>query len=536
MKKTIILFLVLLLLTGCAAKEEVDNTLWVVTERSNSDGMNFQADSIAARMEEKYPGLTVELEILPTDEEERALRLKKLRTMIMSGKGPDVYLLPTGTELVSDKPNRDENIPIEPLLADVNQAMRLGIFLDVSPWFQPDDALKLEIMDAGVLNGKRYVLPMRFQIPVVYTRPDLCEEYGITEDALNGSFLALVEHILSLEDAENAAVGLKLPDTIETIDVPLDYKKGEVNIDVQQIADYLRLYQQHKQTTAETIPALYEKWDYNRRRVLWDILYEGTIEPRTGEIRTYSDASWDHYFQYYYHWPERGGFTHEQFNLIEQYAVALYHWSTSDLPVYTGYFSDIFETLGVTKATGQKIAIYPMRSADGKITASIAYWGAVGGSCANPEIAYEFLSQFLSEEFQWDIARPKANREGSILYWDADPQFDRMVENSFPVRTVGCVEPLWDNVKYYSHRWDASIPESKKRMKQIQGLRFTETDVPELNWQIDQVYFPVDMETSLSMAGYLEQLNHADGTPTDVNIEELAEEVYQNLWWHLAEG
>ncbi len=536
MKKAILLLLALLCLTGCAAKEEVNNTLWVVTELSNSDGMNYQADSIAARLEEKHPGLTVELEVLPTDEEERELRLKKLRTMIMSGKGPDVYLLPTGTELVSDEPDQDENIPIEPLFSDVNQAMRNSIFLDVSPYFQPDDALKPEIMEAGMLKGKRYVLPLRFQVPVVYTRPDLCEEYGITEEALNGSFMKLAKHILSLADAENAATGLKFPENASAFGQFLDYSKGEVLVSQEEIAEFMALYQQHRQITAESIPALYEKWDYHRRRAYWDIHYEGTIEPSTGEARRYSDEQWDRFFPAEVFWPARGQFAHEQFNLIEQHIMGFYHWSTSGMPVYTGFFSDIFETLGVTKTTGQEIAIYPIRSTDGSVTASITYWGAVGGNCESPELAYEFLSQFLGEEFQWDIDRPRGSREGGIFRWEKNPQFDRMVENSFPVRTVGCVAPLWDNVQYYSHKWDNQVPETKRRMKQTQNLMITEEDIPELNWHIDQVYFPVDMEEALSLSGYLDRLNAEDGTPTDVNIEELAQEVCQNLWWHLAEG
>ena len=34
----------------------------------------------------------------------------------------------------------------------------------------------------------------------------------------------------------------------------------------------------------------------------------------------------------------------------------------------------------------------------------------------------------------------------------------------------------------------------------------------------------------------LAQLNNDDGTPTDVDIDKLAQQVWTDLWWHLAEG
>lgn len=92
MKKIVAILLVVLCLTGCNGQEESEKVLWVVTEKSNSDGMNLQAEIIAERMEEAYPGLTVNLEILPADEAERELRLNHLRVEIMSGNGPDIFL------------------------------------------------------------------------------------------------------------------------------------------------------------------------------------------------------------------------------------------------------------------------------------------------------------------------------------------------------------------------------------------------------------------------------------------------------------
>lgn len=60
-RKLILIFACVFVLTGCGRREytgETD-TLWILTEKSNSDGMNLQAEIIAERMEAAYPGLTI---------------------------------------------------------------------------------------------------------------------------------------------------------------------------------------------------------------------------------------------------------------------------------------------------------------------------------------------------------------------------------------------------------------------------------------------------------------------------------------------
>ena len=82
MKRTLCCILAAIMLTGlcgCAQKQVETKKLWVVTEVSCSDGMNYQAEMIARRMEQANPGLTVELEILPTDPQEREARRVRTR-------------------------------------------------------------------------------------------------------------------------------------------------------------------------------------------------------------------------------------------------------------------------------------------------------------------------------------------------------------------------------------------------------------------------------------------------------------------------
>lgn len=207
------------------------------------------------------------------------------------------------------------------------------------------------------------------------------------------------------------------------------------------------------------------------------------------------------------------------------------------MPLYTGYLSDVLETIGVTRITGQDVDIYPLRTLDGSVQASVAYWGAVGSSCENPTLAYDFLRQFLEEEFQWDIYRPRVDK--SVPYWkrEHDPQFMKQVEDSLPVRTEGCVEYLWDNLQYQVElSYTSWVPETIRNVKTIQQEVVTSEDVPALDWKIDHVSFPLGQEYEETLEYAMSLLNEKDGTPADVDIDELAKEVWQNLWWHLAEG
>lgn len=514
-------------LVFCEPISQETSELWVVTETSNSDGMNLQAEIIAERMEEENPGLSVILEILPIEKDEREIRLKQLRTKIMSGDGPDVYLLPTGGELISDEPERDQNIPIVPLFSDVQQAMRNGIFRDISELFASSIAIKScslnqDIMDAGVINGKRYVLPLRYDVPVIYTCPNICAEYNLTETLFLSDFLTVAQTILSSDNAEHIAVGLKFPENLEILGRLLDYEHGKVLLTEQNLADYMQLYQFRHVIGTKATQEFYEKWEYLRR-------------PYSFTGGNYSDEMWDFYNEVA--WPQTGQFHHECFNLLSEYTMENYHWLSCDLPLYTGYLSDVLETIGVSRLTDRDVQIYPLRSLDGSIQAEIAYWGAIGSSCEDPTLAFEYLCRFLDIEFQGDIYRPRGNREGAYWTWDSEPQAKRQVEDSLPVRVKDCVPYLWDNLQYQiKTSMNSSIKETLIKIKTIQRENVEKEHIPALNWEIDYVYFPIIMSQDTTMEYAMNSLNHEDGTPTDADIDELAREVYQDLWWHLAEG
>lgn len=528
-RKLILIFACVFVLTGCGRREytgETD-TLWILTEKSNSDGMNLQAEIIAERMEAAYPGLTIILDILPTEEDQRELKLTQLRSQIMSGNGPDVYLLPTGGELVCDEPERNENIKIEPLFPDVQLAMGNGVFLDISQYYSKDSLLQSwsldqKIMDAGIFDGKRYVLPLRYDVPVLYTNPDLCAKFGLSEELFHADFLTIAETVLALEEAEEAAIGLKFPDELGTLGQLVDYGKGEILLSEQTLLDYFDLYQRRNLVAAASTQAFYEEWDYLRR-------------PYHYHKGIYEEDKWVYYRENA--WPKEGAFHHECFNLLTEYTFQNYHWLSCGLPLYTGYLSGVLETIGVSRITGQEVAVYPLRSADGKIQASIAYWGAVGSSCETPDLAYAFLRQFFEEEFQGDAYRPRVDREGPFWTWDPEPQAMGLIEDSLPVRVKDCAALLWNNLQYQAKvALNTSIRETVVRVQQIQRETVTAADIPGLDWNIDHVYFPIMLGEENSLAYALDLISGETEASIQELSAELSEEILSTLWWHLAEG
>lgn len=532
MKKWTVLLLLLLSLTGCSVQEEPEQVLWVVTEKSSADGMNLQAEDVASQIEAEYPGWTVRLEILPTESDERELRLRRLRTEIMSGNGPDVYLLPTGKEIPNYKGDARETISIEPLFSDVWQAMYSGVFADISQLYDNDsnlgkDALNQNVMDGVLLDGKRYVLPVRYDVPVVYTRPDLCRQYGLEEDVFESDLLTMIDAVLSA--GGEAGIGLQLPEDLQAFGQLMDYAKGNVTITTEQIQQYLSLYQQRESLFQEQTQSFLDEWEHYRRNFLRipghdisDILTDGAFRSTIA---------------YPYIQPKIEEFSHEWLNSLHMYISQDIHWSSCDLPLYTGWLSDILDTLGVTSITQQAVEVYPIQTVDGAVQAKITYFGAVGSSSQHSEIGYAFLQKILSEELQWERTRPRANKEGEFWTWEAGIQGQCLLECSLPVRTKGCVPDLWDNQQYrVKHEYFHNVATAVRRDAKIRQTFLTDADAPQLFWQIDRVYFPVNLPQEQEFCTYIEQIQENVTTLTETDLANFAQEIYQNLWWHLAEG
>ncbi len=514
-----------LIFSGCSSYESPDksaNTLWVVTELTTSDSFNYQAQIAAEQFTADHPGVSVKIDVLPTDAEERDIYLKQLRAQIMAGKGPDVYILPTSNILTVDSPTQFSQLrltmqlEVDPLFQDIAQAMHDGIFADIRSFYDADEELNTEglvqdVMNAGVIGDHRYVLPLRYTMPVLLYDPSASPQTGILPDM---DIVDMAKQAISAKDTM-MAIGLRLPDDTTLLSRLFDYPKGEVLISKQEIAEYMYLYQQW-----------YALAEPAKNQLITDRLAE--LEIALTEVYPGLDNVLD---------ATMTTLSLDSFNNVNDFGDFSYHWSTVDFPLYTDTLTGALQQAAISKVLETNLEVHPLKTYDGKTVAEITYYGAIGASCEEPALAYEFLRKFLTEDYQWDFVRPRAPRE-NISYFNLpnEPQVDGMIENSWPVRVNGSVEYLWDTIKYQLFQHNSGLPFSKSLYRQLKSQCLTDADMPILQTSFDEVRFPLCQPYEESLAYALTLLNNGDGTPTDVDIDALADQVYQYLWWHLAEG
>lgn len=508
---------------------EKNTTLWVLTELSKTDGMNWQANQIAKAFEKEYEGVEVKLEILPTEAGEREVYLKQLRTQIMAGEGTDVYLLPTGDTITTDMPGQASQVriefeyEIEPLFADVSQAMLNGVFADVSGYYDADvelnsEGLRREVMDAGVMEGCRYVLPIRYDMPVVFVDVSASQKAGIDRLPETTDIRTMTQFLLEKEDT-TMAIGLKMPTDTLLLPTLFDYEKGEILVTEQDVADYMRLYQDWYALSAPAVTKFMEQ----TTETYW----------KSFEV---PDVTWEQLPEMFPLELNRESFlTHDA--MIDTGM----HWSNLGFACYSGDMQDALDQAAVEYVLEKDIASYPLRTMDGAAVAEVAYYGAVGAGTEQPELAYDFLREFLTEEYQWEMSRPQTDRSKDDMWNHAQElQNDGLVEESWPVRSKEAAPHLWRNWRYQIYfEYNSFLPVSMEMHKAFQNgeiITFVENNVDVLNYEIDEVRFPITQDYKETLEYALTLLNNEDGTPTEVDIDALAKSVYENLWWHLAEG
>lgn len=178
----------------------------------------------------------------------------------------------------------------------------------------------------------------------------------------------------------------------------------------------------------------------------------------------------------------------------------------------------------VSKAKDVDLSIVPLTAADGTLIADVTYYGAVGASCDEPELAYEFLRLFLSEDSQWEN-----NVNGR---YDVNPAIA-----GWPVRTVNAAQQIFNNQCRYYKGQDQSIYKPAM-IKRIQFFEPNDDDFPDWHEIIDLARFSIPMEKIVAERVWYD-LNtpiRQNSLPTDVDINALADDIIKQLEWHLYEG
>lgn len=123
-------------------------------------------DPAIRRFEEMYPETEVSYQTYDEDEYKTMLR-----TEIAAGKGPDLVLFKSNT------------------FPDIYKTMSTDIFADLNPYFALDEEIDLSdflapVMDGGILNGKRYIVPVCYEMPLLLTTQSILDEVGVSKDEI----------------------------------------------------------------------------------------------------------------------------------------------------------------------------------------------------------------------------------------------------------------------------------------------------------------------------------------------------------------
>ena len=447
--------------------------LRIVTEKTEDLLTNRLTQELIEEYQETHENVKFELEILPTDETEREFRLKTLRTEMMSGKGPDIFLMPTNTQYIRQ----------ELLVKDVAQSMRSGIFADISQFYDADTELRTgelqpAVMASGTVGDARYVLPLYYNIDTILIDKGVFAQYGIPEEEITGSFDDLYKTILEKNDPTLArSANMYLSWGTRPFSQLVDYESGEVIITPEEIADHFRLFQQWAklQSTAE--------------RPL-----EGPFESPVYTTRFALDGNF---------------------------------WQIEGDSMEISPLINAIQSFVITEGNNLgEVVAYPLRSSDGSLSAEVTYWGAIGAGCEYVDIAYDFLRQFLSEEVQWEM------RWGRNWFNLVSPRFI----NGYPVRITGSVGPMTTYVTNLAYRLVVDTPEYQERWEILEPVALTDSDFPILDAEIDYVRFPLSWEVDFWFARK-DLVDFFNGCqPADVDVDEVARELHQQLVYHVAEG
>lgn len=231
-RKSMILSMVLLIvcvLGGCQKKEKEKKEFRVLVEQ------NLQSEAETAKKEWKkeHADIQMKVEVLSEDKEKRSIQIQKIRTEILAGKGPDVFLMNCYQEFTEQNENLFEN---------VNKAMESGTFTDLSPYMKEDAYWKMgqyqmALLTAGKMKGKQYVLPLGCDYPI-YLFPQ--EEDGIDKENL-GVWIKNVYESGTEEQKQTVFEGESI--IFEKMMQPaVDYEKGEVRFNREKWGEVAETY------------------------------------------------------------------------------------------------------------------------------------------------------------------------------------------------------------------------------------------------------------------------------------------------------
>ena len=177
-------------------------------------------------------GAEIESEITKNKEE----FTNKLTASILAGNGPDIIVADPG------------------LIPSVSNMAKSGIFTDLNPLikrnpeFKPDDYYG-PVYDSGVYGGKRYYIPYRFTLPVLFTTDEVLKQNNIQVDENNWTWDKVLEIVNQLEE-ESGGEGkflfseLDFNDMLRSTDSFINYDRKKSSFNTKEFIELLNIFKQ----------------------------------------------------------------------------------------------------------------------------------------------------------------------------------------------------------------------------------------------------------------------------------------------------
>lgn len=446
------ILLLLALTVGCAVTEEPETTgtqseyivLRIVTESTTVDGMKSQILEMISVFEAAHENINLVLEVLPSEGLARQKAVSQIYVDIANGYGPDIYLMPNGST-VPVATGAYTTGTASPLFADVNEHMHKGTFADISEYYNADDALGKEdllkgVMEAGMVGDARYVLPLRYSIPVIYADLDALEETILTEELLNQGIWNILQHLLSKHDYSLAVcvdpVPLHSRFLFNFFSEIIDYETCTLKL------NNLRLYQYMR--NANTIHQAAQQEE------------KAPSAPHVGSYISTGD-----------------------------------YFAVDGFPLTLGKLESALDAAAIAKSLEIDLAMIPLKGVDGDLVADVTYFGAVGSSCTHPELAYEFLRLFLSEDCQWELNRPRSTQGFQ----------PGLIAAGWPVRAKDAAPYLWQNLAFQLSFYVGQDDAWEQRTDALQQVGLTENDLANLMVSVDSARLNNPVEGMVNVNG-----------------------------------
>ncbi len=237
---------------GTEEKSEEEKILRVV-----ADGRLYKkAEAAAGFTEGTNSEIEVEIQQLPEKKEERENEIQKLRTEIMAGKGPDVYLLDGNQE------NGEEFLP---LLENPYQTMQSGALASLDEFMEKDsywedNTYHEAILKEGQYDGRQYIIPMSVMYYVLPRTEDMEEMTGDTlgewvEQVANSEDVRLKKYFITL-----------MSQGARWIQPAADYESGEVLFDQKKWCEFADKFIRFGKAAQEELALVEEHYFFENGR------------------------------------------------------------------------------------------------------------------------------------------------------------------------------------------------------------------------------------------------------------------------------